>query len=47
MGETRQEGVFYKKEIKEKGKRVFYEIDLKTLKYKDTEKNKRRVSFRN
>ena len=31
---------FYKKEIKEKGKRVFYEIDLKTLKYKDTEKTK-------
>ena len=31
---------FYKKEIKEKGKRVFYEIDLKTLKYKDTEKIK-------
>jgi 3-hydroxyacyl-CoA dehydrogenase len=31
---------FYKKEIKENGKRVFYEINLKTLEYKDVEKIK-------
>ena len=31
---------FYKKEIKEKGKRVFYEINLKTLEYKGFEKIK-------
>ena len=31
---------FYKKEIKEKGKKEFYEIDLKTLEYKEPEKIK-------
>jgi len=31
---------FYKKEIKEKGKKVFYEINLETLKYKEPEKIK-------
>ena len=31
---------FYKKEIKENGKRVFYETNLKTLEYKDVEKIK-------